>query len=109
EMTPEQRQGLPEDDGRSVGTICAIDIAKVRPNPFQPRVDFNAQALDELKQSILEKGVIQPITVRRVDNGFELISGERRVRASIDAGLTEIAAYILHVECGSGMPQVSLR
>ena len=65
EITPEVRKDLPDDDGQTVGTICAIDIARVRPNPFQPRVDFNPQALDELKHSILENGVIQPITVRR--------------------------------------------
>jgi len=108
EMTPEERDGLPGDDGRSVGTICSIDIAKVRPNPFQPRVDFNVQALEELKHSILENGVIQPITVRRVENGFELISGERRVRASIDAGLTEVPAYILNVESDRGMLELAL-
>ncbi|MEP7219041.1 MAG: ParB/RepB/Spo0J family partition protein, partial [Bacteroidota bacterium] len=103
-----ERQNLPGDDGRSVGTICAIDIARVRPNPFQPRVDFGAQALDELKHSILENGVIQPITVRRVDGGFELISGERRVRASIAAGLTDIPAYILNVESDRGMLELAL-
>jgi ParB family chromosome partitioning protein len=85
-----------------------IDIAKVRPNPFQPRVDFNAQALDELAQSIKENGVIQPITVRRVDTGFELISGERRVRASIHAGLTDVPAYILNVESDRGMLELAL-
>ena len=100
---------LPTDDGKSVGTICAIDIARVRPNPFQPRVDFSPQALDELKQSILENGVIQPITVRRVEGGFfELISGERRVRASIAAEMTEIPAYILNVESDRGMLELAL-
>jgi ParB family chromosome partitioning protein len=108
EMTPEQREGLPGDDGRSVGTICNIDLSKVRANPFQPRLDFNAQALGELKQSILENGVIQPITVRRVEGGFELISGERRVRASIDAGLKDIPAYILNVESDRAMLELAL-
>lgn len=108
EITPEQRNHLPNDDGLSVGTICAIDIARVRPNPFQPRVDFDVQALDELKQSILENGVIQPITVRRVEGGFELISGERRVRASIEANLTEIPAYILNVESDRAMLELAL-
>ncbi len=103
-----EERNLPGDDGRSVGTICMIDIAKVRPNPFQPRVDFNAQALEELAQSIKENGVIQPITVRRVDAGFELISGERRVRASIHAGLTDIPAYILNVESDRGMLELAL-
>lgn len=108
EMTEEQNRNLPGDDGRSTGTICAIDIVKVRPNPFQPRIDFNKQALEELAQSILENGVIQPITVRRVEGGFELISGERRVRASIHAGLTEIPAYILNVESDRGMLELAL-
>ncbi|MBS1911468.1 MAG: ParB/RepB/Spo0J family partition protein [Bacteroidetes bacterium] len=108
EITPEERDVLPVDDGQSVGTICFIDIARVRRNPFQPRMDFNAQALDELKQSILENGVIQPITVRRVDGGFELISGERRVRASIEAGLTQIPAYILNVESDRAMMELAL-
>ena len=86
---------LPTDDGKSVGTICAIDIARVRPNPFQPRVDFSPQALDELKQSILENGVIQPITVRKAGfNTYQLISGERRLRASKLAGLKTIPSYI---------------
>ena len=102
------RENLPNDDGRSVGTICKIDIAKVSPNPFQPRVDFNPQALEELKHSILEHGVIQPITVRRVGERFELISGERRVRASIDAGLTDIPAYILDVNSDRGMLEIAL-
>ncbi len=108
EITPEQRRDLPDDDGHTVGTICAIDIARVRPNPFQPRVDFNQQALEELKQSIQENGVIQPITVRRVEGGFELISGERRVRASIEAGLTEIPAYVLNVESDRAMLELAL-
>lgn len=108
EITPEQRSDLPNDDGLSVGTICAIDIARVRPNPFQPRVDFDAQALEELKHSILENGIIQPITVRRVEGGFELISGERRVRASIEANLTEIPAYILNVESDRAMLELAL-
>lgn len=106
--TADLRENLPNDDGRSVGTICKIDIAKVSPNPFQPRVDFNPQALEELKNSILEHGVIQPITVRRVGERFELISGERRVRASIDAGLTDIPAYILDVNSDRGMLEIAL-
>ena len=49
------------------GTLANIDIAKIRPNPFQPRIDFDKDALEELTQSIVEKGVVQPITVRRAD------------------------------------------
>ncbi len=106
--TEEERLNIPSDDGLSVGTIAKIDIAKVSPNPFQPRLDFNKQALDELKNSILENGVIQPITVRRVGDRFELISGERRVRASIGAGLTDIPAYILDVESDRAMLEIAL-
>src|SRR5688500_18478221 len=107
DMTVEEER-VPGDDGNSVGTICAIEIAKVRPNPFQPRLDFNVQALEELKNSILEKGVIQPITVRRTETGFELVSGERRVRASIEAGMTQIPAYILDVNSDREMLELAL-
>lgn len=108
DVTLEKGTPVPADDGRTVGAICNINIAKVRPNPFQPRIDFNKQALEELKNSILEKGVIQPITVRRTETGFELISGERRVRASIEAGLTSIPAYILDVDSDREMLELAL-
>lgn len=107
-LTAERRESLPLDDGITVGTICNIDISRVTPNRFQPRVDFNEQALEELKKSIVEKGVIQPITVRRYRDGFELISGERRVRASIEAGLEEIPAYILDVNSDREMLELAL-
>lgn len=104
----ESKTNLSDDDGKSVGVICKIDIAQVRQNPFQPRIDFNKQALDELKNSIEENGVIQPITVRRVPGGFELISGERRVRASIEANMTLIPAYIINVESDREMMELAL-
>jgi ParB family chromosome partitioning protein len=63
------------DDGQSVGVIAKIEITKIKPNPYQPRETFDRTALEELKQSIIEKGVIQPITVRRLPGGmYELIS-----------------------------------
>lgn len=72
-----------------------IDIQLVDANPFQPRTVFDQEALEELASSIKEIGVIQPITVREMDNGrFQLITGERRYRASLLAGLTQIPAYI---------------
>lgn len=108
DITLSKRHDLPSDDGETVGTICKIDISRVKPNRFQPRVDFNRQALEELKKSILEKGVIQPITVRRFGHGFELISGERRVRASMEAGLTDIPAYILDVDSDREMLELAL-
>jgi ParB family chromosome partitioning protein len=107
-LSDERRIGLPTDDGNIVGAICKIDLSRVTANRFQPRIDFNRQALDELKKSIQEKGVIQPITVRRYNDGFELISGERRVRASMAAGLTEIPAYILDVDSDREMLELAL-
>jgi ParB family chromosome partitioning protein len=91
------------------GSIPQIEIAKIRPNPFQPRADFDQQALDELKESIRQKGVIQAVTVRRVEDGmFELISGERRIRASSELGLATIPAYILDVRTNEEMLELAL-
>ncbi|MEC4049869.1 ParB/RepB/Spo0J family partition protein [Flavobacterium sp. SUN046] len=78
-----------------VGNILEIEIDAVEINPFQPRTNFNEEALKELATSIRELGVIQPITVRKLDfNKYQLISGERRLRASKLVGLTTIPAYI---------------
>lgn len=78
-----------------VGSIIEIEIESIEINPFQPRTNFNEDSLQELASSIKELGVIQPITVRKTDfNKFQLISGERRLRASKIAGLTVIPAYI---------------
>ena len=76
--------------------IKNIPIKSIKPNPYQPRRDFNKQALEELSQSIKSFGVIQPISVRRIqDDNYELIAGERRLRASELANLEEIPAIIL--------------
>ncbi len=93
-----------------VGTIGMLPIAQISPNPFQPRLDFEPEALKELKESIMQKGVVQPITVRRKPdgNGFELISGERRLRAATDAGFTEIPAYVLDVKTNRDMIEIAL-
>jgi len=73
-----------------------IPIKSIKPNPYQPRRDFNKQSLEELSQSIKSFGVIQPISVRRIqDNNYELIAGERRLRASELADLEEIPAIVL--------------
>jgi ParB family chromosome partitioning protein len=96
------------DDGTSTETIVSINLDKVTRNPFQPRADFDPVALDELRQSIQEKGVIQPITVRRVGEEFQLISGERRVRAAREAGLARIPAYIIRVDTNEEMLELAL-
>ncbi|WP_372473492.1 ParB/RepB/Spo0J family partition protein [Capnocytophaga sp. ARDL2] len=78
-----------------VGNIIELDIEAIEINPFQPRTNFNEETLKELSVSIKELGVIQPITVRKIGfNKFQLISGERRLRASKMAGLQTIPAYV---------------
>lgn len=79
--------------------IREIAIDKIEANPFQPRKNFDQDALNELATSIQELGIIQPITVRKVEGGkYQLISGERRFRASGIAGLDKIPAYVLTVD-----------
>lgn len=78
-----------------VGSISLLAIANIEANPFQPRTFFEEEALKELAASIQEMGLIQPVTVRKMGyDKYQLISGERRFRASQIAGLTEIPAYI---------------
>jgi ParB family chromosome partitioning protein len=77
------------------GGVSTILISQIETNPFQPRTDFEAQALLDLSNSIKEQGIIQPVTVRKMGyDKYQLISGERRFRASQMAGLTAIPAYI---------------
>ena len=77
--------------------IKNIPISSIRPNPYQPRKNFNKKALDELSQSIKSFGIIQPISVRRLtDISYELIAGERRLRATELAEITEIPAIIVN-------------
>lgn len=71
-----------------------VDVATVRRNPDQPRKTFESEGLEQLRESILRHGILQPISVRRVENGFEIISGERRWRAARSAGLQEIPAIV---------------
>lgn len=78
-----------------LGSVNEIRISEIEVNPFQPRTEFDEQALQELSDSIKLQGLIQPITVRRLSaHKYQLISGERRLRASKLAGLTQIPAYI---------------
>lgn len=77
-----------------VGNIVEIPISDIYPNATQPRTYFDEKALNDLAQSIKNLGVIQPITLRKDSEKFEIISGERRYRASKIAGLESIPAYI---------------
>ncbi|MDO5341933.1 MAG: ParB/RepB/Spo0J family partition protein [Bacteroidia bacterium] len=77
------------------GAIAELDIDKIETNPFQPRTDFDETALKELSESIKTQGVIQPVTVRKMGyDKYQLISGERRLRASKLAGMKKIPVFI---------------
>ena len=79
----------------AIDLINEIEIDKIVVNPFQPRKEFDEELLAELSESIRQVGIIQPITVRKTEEGtYQIISGERRLRASKKAGLTKIPAYI---------------
>jgi ParB family chromosome partitioning protein len=98
---------IKEDTG-GLGLIASVDMDKVHPNPYQPRSDFDKATLEDLSRSILEKGVIQPVTVRRVDGEYQLISGERRLRAAQHAGLERIPAYIIEVRDDGELLELAL-
>lgn len=83
-------EGKPQD----TSDVLRIPIDLIEPNPYQPRMSFATEAMQELADSILTFGLIQPITVRRKGDKYQIISGERRYRASIMAGMDMIPAYI---------------
>ena len=89
----EKKDPISSND-KVVGNIVEIDLETIEVNPYQPRTHFDQEALQELASSIKELGVIQPITVRKVDDVFQLVSGERRFRASKLIGNKSIPAYI---------------
>lgn len=100
---------ISKDDGKTFDVLVKIPVNNIVPNPYQPRTEFEPHALDELKKSILQNGLIQPITVRRNDqNAYELISGERRLRACKDIGYKEIPAYIIDVKTKEAMVALAL-
>ena len=98
----EGEEGLPrtrlynfDERQRLAGRVADVEVEAIRPNPYQPRKDFDEKALDQLADSIKQLGVVQPLTVRSLGKGtYELISGERRLRASRRAGLKAVPAYI---------------
>ena len=80
---------------RVLNSVANLPISQIAANPFQPRSEFEQESMEELAESIRVHGIIQPITVRKAGyEKYEIISGERRTRASILAGLTDIPAYI---------------
>ncbi len=89
-------------------SLIDLDVYQIRPNPYQPRLEFDPVALQELKQSIEENGVIQPITVRPVGDHYELVSGERRLRAVTEIGMEKVPCYIRHIETKEEMLELAI-
>ena len=88
-----RRRGLYES-----GRVLYLPVDGITPNPAQPRRSFEPEGLKELADSIREHGILQPLSVRRTPGGYELISGERRLRAARQAGLTEVPCILVHAD-----------
>jgi len=99
---------VPAESQQAQDAIKFIPVARISPNPFQPRESFDIAKLKELANSIAEKGVVQPITVRRFQGGYQLIAGERRFRCVRDLGIAEIPAFILDVDSDEEMMELSI-
>ena len=88
--------------------VSKISLKYIKPNPDQPRRDFNEKLLEDLCNSIKEKGIITPITVRERDGSYEIIAGERRWRAAKKAKLRSVPAYVININNASEMMEVAL-
>ena len=93
-------QEPPEEELHELGMVVDIGTGEIVPNPSQPRKHFSAEELTSLAKSITANGIIQPLTVRRTENGFELISGERRLRAAKLAGLKTVPCILMKADRG---------
>ena len=96
------------NDESSDNIIKNILIDDIKMNPFQPRIKFDDNKINKLAKSIKEKGLITPISVRNIKNSYQLIAGERRLRASKVAGLKDIPAYVLNIETDLEMMELAL-
>jgi len=85
-------------EAQSDGSLVQVPLGQIRPNPYQPRRAFDPDALAELAESLRVSGLLQPIAVRPADGGYELIAGERRLRAADQLGWTEIGAIVRDVD-----------
>ena len=97
-----------EEKEQGLRNFADIEVDKIAPNPYQPREDFEPTALNELKNSIAEKGVIQPITVQRASDGYQLIVGERRWRAVKELGYERIPAFIVEITSEDELLELAL-
>ena len=101
-------QSSSEDTAATGQQVVQIDVSTIEPNPHQPRMEFDPETVDELAQSIREKGIIQPITVRKFGDGYQLVAGERRLRAARQAGLQTVPALLLSIGTDQEMMELSL-
>lgn len=88
---------MPTDSGKE-GQVLQLSVDDIRPNPYQPRKDFSEEAMESLKSSIEEHGVIQPILVKKAEEGYEIVAGERRYRAARMAKLEKIPSIVIDAE-----------
>lgn len=107
---PEARQARPRGLGRGLSAlipgadqpapegVTEIQVDRIRPNALQPRSGFSGEPLAELEASIREQGILQPVLVRRTDDGYELVAGERRWRAAVAAGLRSVPAIVRQLD-----------
>ena len=91
------------DEPAAGGDLIRIPVSRIRPNPFQPRKTFDPQELAELEASLAASGLLQPITVRRAGDAYELIAGERRLRAATNLGWSEIPALVKDLDDRSSL------
>lgn len=90
---------MDEIETSGTSSISEIELSRIQPNPDQPRREFDDESIEELAASIREIGIVQPISLRQLDNGtYQIIAGERRYRAALIAGLATVPAYIRTVE-----------
>ena len=96
-----------EEKGR-LESLSQIPVSRISVNPMQPRMEFDESSMAELKQSIEQNGIIQPVTIREKGQGYELISGERRLRAAMELGYERIPAYIMAVDSEDRLLELAL-
>ncbi len=109
EPAPEQTAGSSDTGDLHPGArVLEIDLGDLEPNTHQPRTEFDPDAVQELADSIREKGVIQPVVARRCGSRYQLIAGERRLRAAKKAGLATVPAILLEVGSDQEMMEISL-
>jgi ParB family transcriptional regulator, chromosome partitioning protein len=94
---------VPDEASPAGGELIRVPVSRIRPNPYQPRRTFNPVELAELEASIAASGLLQPVTVRRAGDAYELIAGERRLRAATNLGWTEIPALVKDLDDRSSL------